>query len=174
MDTQRLVIENQKLVFHITKKHLAYYDEDLIQEGYIGLVKAAKAFDPQKGIPFSSFAGHCILNQMYMALRPRKRMQREFLTLDAPIGEDRYTTLGETLVDFENQIDEACTSVELEKFMSRLSCQNKRILQLLLEGKKLKEVAECLHVTPGYVSRLRKQLAEKARQHLTEGKMVSK
>ena len=37
--------------------------EDLLQEAYLGLLKAIRSFQPEKGIPFSAFAGLCMKRQ---------------------------------------------------------------------------------------------------------------
>lgn len=38
--------------------------DDLVQEGRIGLWKAARKFDPSRGVKFVSYAGHLILGEM--------------------------------------------------------------------------------------------------------------
>lgn len=43
--------------------------EDLLQEAYLGLLKAIRSFQPEKGIPFSAFAGLCMKRQLISAVR---------------------------------------------------------------------------------------------------------
>ena len=46
-------------------------DEDLLQVGYEGLLKALKRFEPGRGVMFSTFATHCIIGEIRHELRSR-------------------------------------------------------------------------------------------------------
>ena len=48
-------------------------NDDLIQEGMIGLFKAVQDYDPKEGASFSSFAGLCVSRQMYTAIKASQR-----------------------------------------------------------------------------------------------------
>ena len=47
--------------------------EDLRQEGVIGLLRAVDAFDPERGVKFSTFAGVCIDNRMRSVIAKARR-----------------------------------------------------------------------------------------------------
>ena len=62
----------------VRKKARAMYllggeNEDLIQEGMIGLIKAVRDFKEEQGASFQSFAELCVSRQMYSAIEASKR-----------------------------------------------------------------------------------------------------
>ncbi|MGB7182727.1 MAG: RNA polymerase factor sigma-32, partial [Burkholderiaceae bacterium] len=62
-----LVMSHLRLVVSISRKYLGYGlpHADLIQEGNIGLMKAVKRFDPDRGIRLVSFAMHWIKAEIH-------------------------------------------------------------------------------------------------------------
>lgn len=63
-----------RLVFSQTRRYqqLGVPLADLIQEGNIGLLQAARRFDPANGARFSTYAVHWIRQALYAALRDRQ------------------------------------------------------------------------------------------------------
>lgn len=64
-------LDNYGLVIHIAKKYVSRTHlelDDLIQEGWIGLIRARELFDPDRGVRFSSYAGLWIHAGMRMAV----------------------------------------------------------------------------------------------------------
>lgn len=51
-------------------------EEDLVQEGYIGLLRAARRYDPDRGIRFTTYARWWVRAQMTRALETAGRMVR--------------------------------------------------------------------------------------------------
>jgi len=62
-----LVLSHLRLVVSIARNYLGYglQQADLIQEGNIGLMKAVKRFDPERGIRLVSFAVHWIRAEIH-------------------------------------------------------------------------------------------------------------
>src|ERR1700751_1065114 len=64
---RRLVLSHLRLVVSIARNYLGYGlpHADLIQEGNIGLMKAVKRFDPDRGVRLVSFALHWIKAEIH-------------------------------------------------------------------------------------------------------------
>jgi RNA polymerase sigma-32 factor len=64
---QQLVLSNLRFVVHIARGYRGYGLQlaDLIQEGNIGLMKAVKRFDPEKGVRLVAFAVHWIRAEIH-------------------------------------------------------------------------------------------------------------
>lgn len=64
---RELVVSQLRHVIHVAKGFTGYGlpVADLIQEGNIGLMKAVKAFDPDKGVRLVSYAVHWIKAEIY-------------------------------------------------------------------------------------------------------------
>ena len=62
-----LVMSHLRFVIHIARSYSGYGlpQADLIQEGNLGLMKAVKRFDPNKGVRLVSFAVHWIKAEIH-------------------------------------------------------------------------------------------------------------
>ncbi len=65
-DVEALVLEHQRLARHLAQRYVRNGDqrEDLEQAAYLGLVKAARRFDPERGIAFTTFAVPTVLGEL--------------------------------------------------------------------------------------------------------------
>ncbi len=64
---RELVMSHLRFVVHIARSYSGYglAEADLIQEGNVGLMKAVRRFDPEKGVRLVSFAVHWIKAEMH-------------------------------------------------------------------------------------------------------------
>src|SRR3954451_23817599 len=64
---RQLVLSHLRLVVAVSRNYLGYGlpQADLIQEGNIGLMKAVKRFDPERGVRLVSFAIHWIKAEIH-------------------------------------------------------------------------------------------------------------
>src|SRR5213076_2810838 len=64
---RQLVVSHLRLVVAVARGYLGYGlpHADLIQEGNVGLMKAVKRFDPERGVRLVSFAIHWIKAEMH-------------------------------------------------------------------------------------------------------------
>jgi RNA polymerase sigma-32 factor len=75
---RRLVLSHLRVVVAIARGYLGYGlpHGDLIQEGNIGLMKAVKRFDPERGVRLVSFAIHWIKAEMHEFILRNWRLVR--------------------------------------------------------------------------------------------------
>lgn len=150
MDRDKLVLDNMKLVnqvLHDNYPSIAF-DEDLIQEGRLALVKAAQKYDPDKGTKFSSYAYPAILHHYYHIMRDRFSPKRYHVEAD---------------IDLERHLEEeerfyVYDPVNFEGFLAQLSELDKTIvLYRVVEGYTHNQIADILGYTHQYISlRLKK------------------
>lgn len=131
-------------------------DDDIIQEGMIGLYKAIINFNPEKNDCFQAFASMCIkrrvLSKMNSANCKSNLPLNTSISLNKPIKEDG-STLGELLED--DKLDPESMVIISERrqstrkrISSMLSPLEKRILIEYLKDKSYDEIAKKLQITP--------------------------
>ena len=71
-----LVMSHMRLVVSVARNYLGYGlpHADLIQEGNVGLMKAVKRFDPERGVRLASFAIHWIKAEIHEYILRNWRM----------------------------------------------------------------------------------------------------
>lgn len=153
----------EEVIFHRYKNYVkskarTYYligadNDDIVQEGMIGLYKAVRDFNPDKNITFKSFADVCITRQILTAIRTANRNKHTPLnasiSINAPIFDDES---GATFIDIIHQssisnpeelyiIDESLK--EIKKHISKkLSNFENHVLELYLDGLSYVEISE--------------------------------
>src|SRR5438445_13637986 len=73
---RQLVLSHLRLVVAVSRNYLGYGlpQADLIQEGNIGLMKAVRRFDPERGVRLASFAIHWIKAEIHEFILRNWRM----------------------------------------------------------------------------------------------------
>lgn len=74
-----IVLACMDLVEHIARRYRFAGEpiEDVVQEGYIGLISAVEMFDPSRGVKFTTYAAHVVQGAIQHYLRDRGKLIRE-------------------------------------------------------------------------------------------------
>lgn len=168
----------------VRKKARAMYllggeNEDLIQEGMIGLIKAVRDFDVTQKTSFSSFAELCVSRQMYSAIEASNR--KKHLPLNSYIslyedseqeGEGRSLPLIDMIESSKENDPEVLyfgkeyTEAFAEQLKELLSPLENHVLYLHLMGTDYRTIAELLGKSPKSVDNALQRIKTKAQKIL--------
>ncbi|MBR4026608.1 MAG: sigma-70 family RNA polymerase sigma factor [Lachnospiraceae bacterium] len=139
----------------VRKKTNAMYliggeNEDLIQEGMIGLFKAVRDYDETKECKFSSFAELCINRQLYSALEASNRKKHiplnTYISFSNQENSDRASLEEQlskkSISPEEMMIEEECRMEFEKQLQNKLSLMEKKVLDLYLEGNSYIQIAQ--------------------------------
>lgn len=149
-------------------------NDDLIQEGMIGLYKAIRDYDDAKEASFMTFASMCINRQMCTAVSTSNRKKHaplnSYISLDMPVQselEEDSAKLSDVLHSSVEQdpeklfIDrESSDSIE-SKLGNILSRYERQVLRLQMEGLDYQKIAEKLGKSPKSVDNALQRLRNK-------------
>lgn len=154
-------------------------NEDLIQEGMIGLIKAVRDYDPVLGNSFSSFAELCVSRQMYSAIEASKRKKHLPLNTYVSLYEEsevekdgRTMPLIDTIEPEQENDPEALyfgkeyTEAFVEQLKENLSALENHVLYLHLMGTDYRKIAELLDKSPKSIDNALQRIKNKAEQML--------
>ena len=168
----------------VRKKARAMYllggeNEDLIQEGMIGLIKAVRDFDVTQKTSFSSFAELCVSRQMYSAIEASNRKKHlplnSYVSLyedSEQVGEGRSRPLIDTIESSKENDPEVLyfgkeyTEAFAEQLKELLSPLENHVLYLHLMGTDYRTIAELLGKSPKSVDNALQRIKTKAQKIL--------
>lgn len=153
-------------------------NDDLIQEGMIGLFKAVQDYDVTQEASFFSFARLCITRQMYSAIEASKRKKHSPLNSYVSLYEktDEQVTLLETMeAGDESNPEELLVNREYaelleSKLEESLSDLENRVLYLHLLGTDYKTIARLLDKSPKTVDNALQRIKSKTERILEKEK----
>lgn len=166
----KLVEHNLRLVAHIIKKYYAKESEhdDLVSIGTIGLIKAINTYNPDKSIKLSSYASRCIENEILMHFRNSKKSSQD-MSLSDSIDTDKDGNplmLIDVLAvddDFTQELEDKINISKLNRYIKEILDEREQTIIILrygLNGSEpltQREVAEKLHISRSYISRIEKR-----------------
>ncbi len=151
-------------------------NEDLIQEGMIGLFKAIRDFDLDRETSFASFATLCIRRQMYSAVEAASRKKHgplnSYVSLDEQgDGESAMIDNMEAGGDSNPEdllISQEYASIIEDRLKEKLSDLENRVLYLHLEGTDYKTIAKLLDKSPKTIDNALQRIKAKTSQILEQ------
>ena len=152
--------------------------DDVVQEGMIGLYKAIRDFQPDKGASFRTFAELCVTRQIVTAVKASTRLKHAPLStsvsLDKPVGSDEVDCLGDLLPACSSD-DPASAVVSADQlralqqhFDEVLSDLEQQVLRHHVEGKSYDEIAAMLQRHVKSVDNALQRIKRKLQAHLDQ------
>lgn len=181
-DAMEYVLAKYKGLVRMLSRSLFLMDgdeDDLIQEGMIGLYKAVVGYEPNRGAAFETFAGQCINRQLYSAVKKSNRKKNiplnSYVSIDSA-EEDLEGSRGEPLMVLDkisvkaqqNPEDivigrEEAGSME-RQLLSCLSEMERQVLSLFLKGMTYQEIAISLRKPPKAIDNALQRIKMKLRR----------
>ncbi|MCR4804916.1 MAG: sigma-70 family RNA polymerase sigma factor [Clostridia bacterium] len=148
--------------------------DDVVQEGMIGLFKAIRSFDPAGGASFSTYTKTCVTNQILNAIEAASAGKHAPLnssvSLDTPEREEESLTLGQKLTagqdsnPAEQLIYAEALSLLLSQDSRLFSPLEKQVARKLASGLGYRRIAEELGKSPksidNAIQRIRRKLKD--------------
>jgi RNA polymerase sigma-32 factor len=178
-----LVARHQGLVYMVAKQFAAACPlEDLMQEGNLGLLRAAEKFQPERGLAFGTYARHWVY-AMVSRFAGRRGMVRRTahgkyiatptVSLDAPLHDDGDSTMLDTLMAPERGADEQLEHhqlrLQVRGVVARLalsSMERAIVEQRLMGGATLDVVAQQFGCSRERVRQVEQRLTGRLQLHL--------
>lgn len=164
---EQLILSNLGLIGKAVKSFgLNPHDEDLFQNGAIGLIRAVNRFDTDKDTEFSAYAYKAIRHEI-CRMYAKKRVNVVFSLdqkADMGDGEADYDNLFPYKEQFE---DNLVTSIVIGDAMKSLDEKETTVVKLYyFQNRKQHEIAEMIGLTKAGVSAVCKRACMKLRKEL--------
>ena len=154
-------------------------NDDLIQEGMIGLIKAVRDYDLSQGNSFSSFAELCVSRQMYSAIEASKRKKHfplnSYISLyeESDAHQDGKKMQLIDMIEPQQETDPEAlyfsreyTEAFVEQLKDMLSPLENHVLYHHLMGTDYKKIAEILEKSPKSIDNALQRIRGKAEKML--------
>ncbi len=152
-------------------------NDDLIQEGMIGLFKAIQDYNEEKEASFYTFARLCVTRQMYSAIEASKRKKHSPLNSYISLydnDEDQGSLIDQMEASEESNPEELFISQEYAEVLERklkdsLSDLEKRVLYMYVSGFDYRTIAKLLDKSDKTVDNALQRIRGKMTKILKKG-----
>lgn len=148
-------------------------NDDLIQEGMIGLFKAVRDYQPDRDAAFQTFASICVDRQIYNAIQSSNRQKHQplnsYISLSEQDGEneehlgDNWRENPESII-----IDQENVQDLEQEITATLSPMENQVLEYYLAGNGYGEIAQIMGKTPKSIDNALQRIRIKIREQLEQ------
>ena len=148
--------------------------EDLIQEGMIGLIHGVREYDGSKSASFHTYAETCIRNRLISAVRAAARHKHSPLNQSVPLEIPFFENPSSLSAWAQENPEDLIISRErvrdtLRGVRGQLSEFEAKILGYYLDGLTTREMAEAVSRSPKSVDNAVQRIRRKVARHLSSG-----
>ncbi|MGL5638020.1 MAG: sigma-70 family RNA polymerase sigma factor [Cetobacterium sp.] len=177
--TEKIFTEYQNTILRNNRKFFlkGAESDDLLQEGYIGLMKAIKSFDENKNACFNTFANLCIRRQIITAVKTHSSAKYQNLNSavmgEEYVGFEEVTKYNSPSINFYNP-EEIVLGKELVKLLENFLVENlsdleKKVFYYLCKEYTYVEIASFLEETPKKIDNTIQRIKKKIINYLGTG-----
>ena len=141
--------------------------DDLIQEGMIGLFKAVRDYRKEKDASFRTFAQLCVYRQLYHAIQSSNRQKHQPLNSYVSINSEEWEEEVYNIFQQspENIVIAQENAAHLEKkIRKQLSSFENQVLMMYLDGDNYLQIAEKLGKTPKSIDNALQRIRGKVKE----------
>ncbi len=155
--------------------------DDLLQEGMIGLMKAVKSFDPDRGASFFTFAALCIRRQMISAVEASNRDKNAALNsyvslydVSLEMDDEDGRRLIDSLKELSTRsVEEIIVDIDAAKELNRkihktLSPFEEQVYEMYISGMSYTEISEVLEKDQKSIDNAIQRIKSKIRKVIAE------
>lgn len=141
--------------------------DDLIQEGMIGLFKAVRDYRPEKEASFKTFAQLCVDRQIYHAIQNSNRQKHQPLNSYVSINGEEWEAEAKKMFQQSPEnivIANEAASILQDNILKELSKMEHQVLTMYMDGDNYLEIAEKMGKTPKSIDNALQRIRTKVRQ----------
>lgn len=156
---EKVLEEYSPIVRGISRRYFLFggEQEDLIQEGMVGLYQAIMSFDIKNGTSFKTYAINCIDNKIKSAIKTANRQKNLALNQYTTIldelddEEDGYILISDEMSPEESFFRRQRIRLIVQKLREELSVEERKILSMYLQGDRYTDIANSLDKSVKYI-----------------------
>ena len=182
LEAQNYLLQKYKSLVSVKSKRffiVGAENDDIVQEGMIGLYKAIKSFDGCKDNSFKTFANICIERQLITAIKTSNRQKHIPLNTSFSLDNTAYEEnddvsimdiLNTNLVEdpLEMITKKENTKILEKKIDENLSKFEKKVLEKYLEGYSYESIASILNTSAKSVDNAIQRIRKKAIKNIID------
>lgn len=179
---EEILIEKYKSL--VKNKAKAYYitgadNEDVMQEGMIGLFKAIRSYDANKEAAFKTYADTCINSQIITAIKKANRRKHqplnESISLNCEVNDGDWETTMQDVLEGSGENDPEARALarevaeSLQEIGSGIFSEFEwKVWSEKLKGRDYNEIAESLQRSPKSIDNALQRIKKKILAYLEE------